>query len=40
MSYQNKDTDEILMFPVKSIYVGYRRFVEHDNKHILGHEYE
>ena len=40
MSYQDKKTDEILMLPVKSIYVGYRRFVGHNSKHILGHEYK
>ena len=40
MSYQNKDTNEMLMLPVKSIYVGYHQFVGHDSKHILGYEYK
>jgi len=40
MFYQDKKTDEMLILPVKSIYVGYHWFVGHNSKHILDHEYE
>ena len=40
ISYQDKNTNKMLMLPMKFIYVGYHQFVEYDSKHILGHEYE
>jgi len=39
MSYQNKNTDEMLILSMKSIYIGYCRFVEYDSKYILDYEY-
>ena len=40
MSYQDKNTIEMLMLPIRSIYVDYYQFVAHASKYILGHEYE
>ena len=40
MSYQNKNTDEMLILPIRSIYVDYHQFVVYDSKHILGHKYK
>ena len=40
MSYQNKNTDEMLMLSVRCIYISYYQFLGHDSKYILDYEYE